>query len=416
MTNGPVYDIEAERAVLAHALLQPADIRPLTGELGLRPEHFYLTGHQAIWHAMIDLHDAGDGIDQVAISRRVGPDAARAIADIIGLYYAVEAYRDHAKRILTCHRYERVRRAGVQLAQAAGSMNDEQLADAERQLTEPDGHQGATLTGEQRKDRALDRLYETERPTIPTPWRHINTLIGGGTWPGRYILVGGYGKHGKSCAADQLLEHAADRGKKAAVYLTEMNEDERTDRSIARHGTLTMDQVQARHPQHHKTYADTVKALPDVACIEAHDWTVSEITRHITHHGWDVCAVDGMHDIPYTATSENLGLSEIGRSLLQCAKRTRTAIFNVVHLNDNRVTDHPPPPVNRDIRGSGMLYRQADAVLMVWQEEDDDGPTGDGLIRVTACRQGRTGTMRAHFRGDKQRWDATDADGLRAVA
>jgi len=416
--TSPVWDKSAEQAVLANILLTPAILRPLSTEIGLRTEHFYLPSHQDIYRAMLDLHDQGDPndrIDQTALTRRIDQTAAQALAVLIGDGYSDTAWRVHAEAVIRCSRYERTRAAAEQLAHGAHTMDDDLIAEAERLLTEPAGHDGTTLDPETRKTRALERMDEEQPPVMPLPWGRVNDLIVGGMWPGRYMLLGGHGKHGKSCAVDGALDRFAAQGKKVALYLTETTEQERTERSIARNGPLTYTQVQKyfqapKAPQNRrydKDIADTIRSLPSVACVEAHDWTVQEITRHIAHAGWDACAVDILHDIPLPrgqGMSTVDAYQEIGRQLLQCAKRTRTAMIVASHLNDSRVVDAPPVPVNRDFRGCGMLYRQADVAMMVWQEENDDGPTGDGVIKVTACRQGQTGLMQAAFNGSKQRW------------
>lgn len=401
-----INDIEAERAVLAAALQVPTVLRDLLGDVDLRPDHFFYDTHQRIYRAMVELHDAGDAIDQLTISRAIrGDDATnRAFAVIPATYADLNGYRTHAKRVKRCAHLERQRAAGLAIANAAELEDEDGIARAEQQLTAHEGGDSALLSVEDRRQRALDRLQNTTSPTMPLPWPRINKLIGGGMWPGRYALLGGWTAHGKSAAIDQALEYVADRGKNVAVYLTETTEEERTNRSIARVSGIPLSALQERTAN----TDDVIKAigqLPNVALVEAHDWTVAEIARHISRHRWDFCGVDILHDIQHR---EERDLAEIGRTLLQTAKRTRTAIMACVHLNDNRVHDVPPPPVNRDVRGSGMLIRQADLVLMVFQQEDDDGPTGDGLLRVTKCRQGRTGAERARFQGNRQRWMALD--------
>ena len=51
------------------------------------------------------------------------------------------------------------------------------------------------------------RRSKRERP-VATPWNGVNEALGGGLWPGFYVLVGGTGA-GKSQWALQLGLHAA---------------------------------------------------------------------------------------------------------------------------------------------------------------------------------------------------------------
>lgn len=59
-------------------------------------------------------------------------------------------------------------------------------------------------------DRMEARAAGRERP-IPTPWPSVNTALGGGLWPGLFILVGNTGS-GKSQWALQVAVDAARRG------------------------------------------------------------------------------------------------------------------------------------------------------------------------------------------------------------
>lgn len=56
-------------------------------------------------------------------------------------------------------------------------------------------------------DRMMSRAEGRERP-IPTPWPSVNTALGGGLWPGLFILVGNTGS-GKSQWALQVAVDAA---------------------------------------------------------------------------------------------------------------------------------------------------------------------------------------------------------------
>lgn len=59
-------------------------------------------------------------------------------------------------------------------------------------------------------DRMMNRAEGREQP-IPTPWPSVNTALGGGLWPGLYILVGNTGS-GKSQWALQAAVEAARKG------------------------------------------------------------------------------------------------------------------------------------------------------------------------------------------------------------
>lgn len=57
----------------------------------------------------------------------------------------------------------------------------------------------------------LQRRAEGIEQPIPLPWEHLATAVGGGLWPGLYVIVGGTGV-GKTQTVLDIIRHAAGQG------------------------------------------------------------------------------------------------------------------------------------------------------------------------------------------------------------
>jgi replicative DNA helicase len=116
-----------------------------------------------------------------------------------------------------------------------------------------------------------------------------------------------------------------------------------------------------------------------------------------------VAGVDILHEI---AHREERDLAEIAQVLRATAKSVSCALITCVHLNDNRVTTpRRPVPVLRDVRGSGMLVRGADVVLLIHRDDDEDGvPTPQGTLFAAKIRNGQPNAMGVVFQPNHMRF------------
>jgi replicative DNA helicase len=130
---------------------------------------------------------------------------------------------------------------------------------------------------------------------------------------------------------------------------------------------------------------------------ECAGWTIDEFVFDIKRHDFDVVAIDILHQFDYDSEIE---LSRVSRFLNRVSKTANCHILATVHLNEARATDsRRPRPVNRDIRGSGMIKNDADNVMFLFREQDPTtyNPIHTGSIYFTKVRNGNLGSMPVVF-------------------
>lgn len=394
-------DHDAERILLASLLDMPSQLLNslLTSE-GLRPEHFAVESNAGVFSALVAVSDHGDHVDQITVRgelERVGlPDHERVLQTIITEPPDPATTRSYARRIIDLHRRRQLKLAAELLADAADRGDPDRLAEAEALLTTPEDAEATSWSGKQLAERYFERMDEPAAETYRWPFSQLDNWTGG-LRRRQIVLIGGWTSNGKSVIYDQILEKLAAQGLNVHSYINEMSVDERMDRTVARLSGVPFPRVHGRHLADDEKAA-VLAALSEVrvGMTECAGWSAADIARHIRFNRWDVAGVDIIHEI---AHREERDLAEIAQTLRAAAKQAGCALIACVHLNDNRVsTPQRPRPVLRDVRGSGMLVRGADIVLLIHRDDDEDGvPTDEGLLLASKIRNGQPNAMGIRF-------------------
>jgi replicative DNA helicase len=412
-------DDDTERMLLGTVLTIPSVLRPLLINEQLRPEHFWVDAHAETFRALVAISDRGEQPDAVTLSAEL--EHAPAVAEPRQFAYALSEYigepgnaRAYARRLRDLHRRRELKIASTMLLEAADLGDPDRLQDAERILTAPADSEPSTWTPEQLAERFADSLSESPPETFKWPFSKLDLWTGGGLRRKQVVLIGGWTSNGKSVLYDQILERLAEQGLRCHSYINEMSEQERMDRTVARLSRVPFANVHARRlsPEDEVEVLRSLSRV-NVGLTECAGWTAQEIARHIRWNRWDVAGVDIVHEI---AHREERDLAEIAQVLRSTAKSVGCALVACVHLNDNRVTSpQRPVPVLRDVRGSGMLVRGADIVLLVHRDDDADGvPKDSGVLLAAKIRNGQPNAMAVAFQAERMRFLPVDKGWLPA--
>lgn len=407
-------DPTAEKALLASVLTAPAQLRGLLAEEQLRAEHFAVSSHGEAFDALVRIADRGSQPDLVSLvgelENSTAPDPRAFVEGLAGLYPHGSA-REYARRIRDLHRRRQLKLASQILSDAADLGDAAKLIEAEAILTAPADTEPSTWSGPELAQRYADRMDEPAAETFSWPFAALDRVTGGGLRRKQVVLIGGWTSAGKSVVYDQVLERMAEGGLGCHSYINEMSESERMDRTMARLSGVPFPLIYGRRLSPEQD-VEVRRALTrvKVGITECAGWTAPEIARHIRWNRWDVAGVDIVHEI---AHREERDLAEIAQVLRATAKSVGCALIACVHLNDNRVTSpQRPVPVLRDVRGSGMLVRGADVVLLVHRDDDEDGvPTNSGVLLAAKIRNGQPSAMGVVFDAPRMRFLARSSEG-----
>lgn len=393
------HDVQLEEAVLGAVLLSNVAIPRLAVDLRLTPEAFYRADLGEVWRGMLALSHAGEPVDDLTVRRwlvehaGMEKDRAEGLVDVLpAATPAAGAVLSYAEKVIELAEWRQVATAGAELTAAVQELNGDRRRAAEGLLTSAHRARVDTLGSEALADLVFDHLRGNTGPVWPTPFAKLNDALGGGLHGSEVTLLGGWTSHGKSLTTDQLLIWLASRRAKVHLYINEMSPQARALRIAASITGIDLSKLWKRALSEQEWKSITLQlgqGLP-FGVTQVTDWSVEDIARDIRFRGWDVCALDLVHRIPFR---EERDLAHISTTLNAAAQISGCHLILIVQLNEARATQAIlPAPVLRDIRGSGMLKNDADNVLFIHRDEEERGERPErldtGELTLQKCRNG----------------------------
>lgn len=263
----------------------------------------------------------------------------------------------------------------------------------------------------------LDRLQDLAdgkvQPGIPTKLPTLDTMLGGGFKPGKHIIIAARPSVGKSSLAQQLCINVAQQGHAAAILSMEMGCSELTDRAVANLGRVPLDVLgtgKLDNDQYGRV-SDAVEAMRGLPLFfdEKPAMSLGDIVAKARalkrKHNLKVLAIDYLQlcSSGRPSDSRHHQIEELSRGLKALAKQLDITIVTLSQLNREVEKRVSGKPVLSDLKESGAIEEDADAVLVLWRHN----PAGGGNVigcGVPKNRQGRTGEVALHFEGAYQRW------------
>lgn len=398
------HDRGAEQSVLGAILLSDRLIEPLTTEVRLRPEHFYVETYGQIFTAMLALDRAGTGIDTLTLKaelQRRGEFDAIGQAELDQLSGPVPLLgnvRAYGQRVVELARWRARIRAALEQLEACARQDEPAYVAAGTVRDElEDAGAGAPLDPEQQLLDFLDWYDRNDTDSIAAPFEQLTDLMRGGWRPGDTTIVSGWTSMGKSVIVDQALEHAHLVGRRGALYINEMSETDRIARLMAGRANVPFDRLMRKQlnlDEHVRLQKAANRGMP-YTLVPCSNWSADDIVRHVRRHKWDVAAVDLATQIPARDTSD---WYDVSRTLTQGARQSGCHLFIVVQLNRSRNDKLlRPVPALRDLLHAGAWEQDARNVLFVHRaEEEHDGVPElrhDGLVIVAKQSNGPLGAV-----------------------
>jgi replicative DNA helicase len=247
-----------------------------------------------------------------------------------------------------------------------------------------------------------------------TPWADVDRYLGGFS-PGRLYIIGARPGVGKTVLCTQAAAHHAERHSQPTLMLTlEMSRREIDLRLLSALGHIPFDHLERRQ----LTDDDWTKLAvvqPRIASLKLSvlDRPVirlEEIRRDalamIVTQGLGMIVVDYLQLMaaePGNRAPRHEVVSDYSRRLKLLAKELEVPIVAASQLNRAPAQRRDKRPSIHDLRESGSLEQDADAVILLHRDTED--PIGQHLITVHVAknRHGPTGMAELDFQGEYQR-------------
>ena len=403
------HSAEAERALLGGLLRDPSQLETIA----LRAEDFFDDSHRHLWQLMRTMKARGEVVDIVTMPERVmRAGAARfgGVGYVIDLpdHAATTANLTHyAAEVGRMASYRRLMSVGSDMVKAASSKADDPALLVERYVAEVRASAGSlsddTVAVGDSIECGLEVLMAAEGRDglvgMDTGVDAVNELIGG-LERKSYTVLGGRPGHGKTGLALQLLLGCAMNGHRGHFDSLEMPLDRLTARLI---GILAnLDPVRVRTGtlraedwgRIEGVAAPRLRELP-ITINDKSGRTGAEIVataraRH-AREGMDLYMLDYLQlvDVQGKRTrTEEIG--DVSKSMKALAKDCNVATVALAQLSRESAKRGDPRPKSVDLRDSGQIEQDADAILFVHRpsEYDPQLPNDRAEIVKTKFRHG----------------------------
>ena len=218
-----------------------------------------------------------------------------------------------------------------------------------------------------------------------------------------------------STIADQWLDFVADRGKTCHLYMTEMTAIARGIRYLSRRTGVPSMRMRRRgkalNERDMKAILAELSAIP-YGCSVVADWNVDDIVRDALRARYDFVVVDLLHGFHY---EDERGLDRLSKAMQRLARASTTinghngtAIVAVTHLKEEgMVRGKIPRPTIASIKGGSSIKQDADMVMFVQQEQDDEtgAPNGDGELWLAKGRSSGIASVKIRLRPSRFRFE-----------
>lgn len=223
---------------------------------------------------------------------------------------------------------------------------------------------------------------------------------------GKFVILGGYPSDGKTALA---LMMAWEQAKSLRVGFFSLETDDSTigDRLVARRMLIDMDRIkdQALSEEDYDAVAamsgDFIRHQLEV--VDAVGMTVEDIIAYSRYRRFDVIYVDYVQLVrPTSGRTRTEEISAISMALHNGARAARITVVGLSQLTrPERAGGKFRAPRMGDLRESGQLEQDADAIILIYKENRED-PFSRRVLSLEKNKEGTLGTVYLHFDGSHQ--------------
>ena len=417
---------EAEQALLGAILLEPKSF--LTIASFLTGADFFIKRHEHIWNALSRLQERNDAIDYVTLSRELqdmgfledigGPAYLTSLVNNTPTALHAEVYGEMVARTSTRRK----------MLQAADNIRqtalDEELP-IDKVISEAEQALFAVSNGQIQREfvpiwEAVSEYYDEIEKLLeigagavgmPTGFKNLDELLGGLQKSDLVVFAGRPGM-GKTSWILTVALHLARRDQRVAIFTMEMGVEQMVQRLISMETGIRVQQLRTANISSREQTRLT-EAIGRISNLPLFIDDTPSITpmemrtkcRRLQHeYGLDVVMVDYMQLMSAGKAYENNRVQEISfisRSLKELARELNICLLSTAQLSRAVEQRQDKRPQLSDLRESGSIEQDADAVMFLYRDEVYNPDTTEfpnqADVLLSKHRHGPTGAVQLYF-------------------
>lgn len=396
----------AESAVIGCIMLDGATVMP-EAVLMIRPEDFGRLEYRTIYRAFLSLFQESREIDVVTLRDALavtGVDANAYMTIAVKAAEATPTTRRCREYLSIVHQEGTKRRAAdraaalLEAANAGEPFEDcrRKAAEVLRCFDEPSESSG-TIDAKAGLLSFMDE-QEQERSYISTGFSRLDRNL----WieAGDYIIIGGRPSAGKTALTLQMALHMS-KTRRVLYFSLETSARKLYDRAIANFAMVPLGRIKA-HALTDDDWQRVTRAYDAFSklhfeVVPASGWTVEQIRAKAIQSRAEVVFIDYITLIQATGRTMLERATQISIALHTFSQQCGVTVFALSQLN----RDGAGNPDMTSLRESGQIEQDADAVLLLYQPDEDEA---ERALRTAKNKEGRTGELMLRFDGQHQRF------------
>jgi replicative DNA helicase len=427
----PPHSADAEVSVLGALLLDKNAIVNVAEFL--HPDHFYEDRHNWIYESMVELYEGRTPIDVLTVSDRLRKK--KRLKEVGGSGYLAElvnrvptaAHVEHYGKIVKDAATKRsLMKAAARLVELSvddGLAAEELLDKAESEvyaLTQQHLSQ-AFVPVRSALAESFDRLDELHKQPgglrgVPSGLNVLDDALAGFQKSNLIILAARPGV-GKTALALNIIQNlAVNHGRAAGIFSLEMSKDELVDRLLVsqanidawrlKTGKLTEDDF-TRLSDAMGELADAPLYIDDTPALSVLEMR-TKARRLQVERGLDLLVVDYLQLARGRTTDNRVQeVSEISQGLKNLARELKIPVIALAQLSRAVEQRGTRRPQLADLRESGSIEQDADVVMFLWREDEED--LQSYILDIAKHRNGALRQIKLHFKGDRIRFYEKDS-------
>ncbi len=438
------FDQDAEYATIGSLLIDGDVMNELSF---LQSGDFFIEQNQYVYSAIEQLFNRGDAIDQITVAKEL--IAMQKLDDVGGVAYlsqlvCIVPTSLHAKHYGRIVKNTAVRRRLISVAGQIENLayseqdpykcmakSDEMILRIQGDLSMPH-----VLTPYQLADKGTVRypeLQDTSRKvSISTGYYDLDQFTGG-LFPSEYYILAARPGIGKSQIALQIAMAAGKRGP-VLIFPLEMSWQSMLDRIVAQtlptpkppHQIPLLQKI--RRGGYSDSFLDDIMAvsLPAVSesniylmslqndFIETPQFTLAMINSMCRHvkmaYGLKLVIIDYISLIDSPASDQRKSRAEqvgaVSKGIKHLCASIEVPVLALAQINREPEKRDGRRPRLENLRESGSLEADADAVFLMYRDMTGEDDTEDAELIIAKQRQGQSGiTLKMHWDAIRGRYD-----------
>jgi replicative DNA helicase len=393
----PPHSVEAEKAVLG-AMLMDRDAVVEVIET-VRPEHFYEEKHGLIYEVIMDLYQEREPVDVITVTEKLRKK--KKLDEIGGTEYLTDLVNGIPTAAHVAHYASLVKDSYTKRQLISAATNIIELAfdpsGEVKQILDNSEQKVFTLSQQHLRQvfvpvkdiltESFDRLDELHKNAdllrgVPTGFLDLDNTLAGMQKSNLLILAARPGV-GKTAFALNVAANAAFKQKlTVGMFSLEMSKEELIDRLLVaqaeidawklKTGRLNEDEFTKLSDAMGELYETPlfIDDTPGLTILEMR----TKARRLQAEHGLDLVIVDYLQLARPTRASDSRvnEVTEISQGLKNLARELKVPVLALAQLSRQVEQRGVKKPQLADLRESGSIEQDADVVMFLWRDNDED--------------------------------------------